>query len=249
MTISSTARAAGPFTGSGSTATFPFSFKVFDQTDLLVLRLTVAGGAIAALALTSDYTVALNADQDANPGGSITLTAGNLATGYTLTITTDVAALQGVQLVNGGGFYPDVINAALDRLTILVQQLREKFGRALQAPITESGQNFVLPAAAERAGKLLTFDANGNPALVPMAPGSGVPGAQSATGTVDGANNNFTFAASPTSTPVPLIYVGGIFRTPGTDYTLPFTNMGGGVWKVVFINAPTQGPVTVVLLA
>lgn len=124
MTISSTTRVAGPFVGSGSTATFPFTFKVFVQADLYVTELDVATGAISTLALTTDYTVALNEDQDSDPGGSITLTGGNLATGFTLTITSDVAQLQGVELSNGGAFYPDVINDALDRLTILVQQLQ-----------------------------------------------------------------------------------------------------------------------------
>jgi hypothetical protein len=248
MTISSTTRVAGPFIGSGSTATFPFSFKVFDQTDLQVVQLNTATGALTTLALTADYTASLNTDQDANPGGSITLAAGNLATGFSLAITTDIDALQGLALLNGGGFYPDVINAALDRLTILVQQLLEQTKRALQAPITDAAVG-ALPPVAERAGKLLMFDANGNPTLIAMAPGSGVPGAQSATGTVDGANKNFTFAASAAATPVPLIFAGGVFQTPGTDYTLPLTNLGGGFWRVVFTTAPSAGPITVALFA
>lgn len=78
MTISATSRVAGPFIGAGSTAVFPFTFAVFAEGDLEVVTLVVATGVIATLALTTDYTVVLNADQDTNPGGSITLTAGNL---------------------------------------------------------------------------------------------------------------------------------------------------------------------------
>ena len=63
MTISSTTRLA-TFTGNGSASNFPFSFKVFEAADLSVLKLTVATGAIATLALTTDYTVSLNTDQD-----------------------------------------------------------------------------------------------------------------------------------------------------------------------------------------
>jgi hypothetical protein len=125
MTISSTTRVAGPFTGSGSTATFPFTFKVFTDSDLEV-TVTDANSVETTMALTTDYSVALNADQDTSPGGAITLTAGNLAAGQTLTITTNIAPLQGVELDNGGAFYPDVITAALDRLTILIQQLRDR---------------------------------------------------------------------------------------------------------------------------
>jgi hypothetical protein len=126
MTISSTTRVAGPFTGSGSTATFPFTFKVFATTDLYVTITTTATDTVTDLALTTDYSVALNADQDTSPGGTITLVAGSLASGLTLTITTDIPALQGLNLANGGAFYPDVINAAQDRLTVLIQQLEDQ---------------------------------------------------------------------------------------------------------------------------
>lgn len=249
MTISSTARVAGPFTGAGSTATFPFAFKVFDETDLSVVQLTVASGAIAVLTLTADYTVALNADQDANPGGSITLTAGNLAVGLQLVVTTDIAALQGLDLTNGGAFYPDVINAALDLLTILVQQLAEQLKRTLQAPIVDAAGSLVLPAAAERAGRILMFDANGNPSLVTLAPGSAVPGAQAAAGAVDGNNHDFVFVAAGAPTPVPVVFAGGVFQTPGTDYTVPVTSAGPSSWNIHFTDAPTNGPVTVMLFA
>jgi hypothetical protein len=245
MTISSPNRVAGPFIGSGATATFPFTFKVFDATDLYVVLLL--SGTITVLDLTTDYTAALNADQDSSPGGSITLTAGNLATGYTLTITTDIAALQGLDLTNAGGFYPDVINAALDRLTILVQQLLDLNSRSLQVPIVDASPVVSLPAAGERAGKLLMFDANGNVTLVPVAPGSGVPGAQTAGGTVDGVNTVFTFAASPDSQPVPLVFAGGIFQSPGTDYGSP--TLVGSLWQIVFTVPPTQAPITVALFA
>jgi hypothetical protein len=248
MTISSTTRTAGPFIGNGSTATFPFAFKVFAATDLEVVTIDEASGALITLALTTDYTAALNADQDSSPGGSITLTAGNLATGLTLTITTDIPELQGLDLTNGGAFYPDVINAALDRLTILVQQLAVQLSRTLQVPFGDTATNLTLPGAAARAGMLLMFDAAGNPALVAVAPGGTVPGAQAAAGTVDGTNTIFSFAASAETTPVPMVFAGGVFQTPGTDYATP-TSLGGGRWQLAFDTAPTQGPITVALFA
>ena len=85
MTISSTLRKAGPFIGSGAAATFPFSFKVFTTSDLFVVKLTLATSTETDLALNTDYTATLNADQNSNPGGSITLTAGNLPAGVNLT--------------------------------------------------------------------------------------------------------------------------------------------------------------------
>jgi len=247
MTISSTNRIAGPFTGDGTTATFPFTFKVFEDSDLYVVTLNLSTGALTVLTLTTDYSVTLDADQDTNPGGSITLTAGNLATGLTLTITTDIAALQGVDLTNGGGFYPDVINGALDLLTILIQQLLDTAARSLQYPMGDTTTNAVLPSAAQRAGMVLAFDSNGNPELLPFASGSIVPGSQTAAGTINGVNKNFTFTAASTSTPSILVFAAGAFQDPATDYGVP-TLVTGATWQITFTNAPLNGPIKILML-
>jgi len=168
MTISSTNRQAGPFIGDGTTATFPFTFKVFAAADLEVATLNVTSGAIDALVLDSDFSAALNADQNANPGGSITLLAGNLATGSELTITTDMEDLQGLDLVNAGGFYPDVLNDVFDVLVILIQQLQVQMARALQVPFTDSGDGVILPQAISRANGYLGFDSAGAPVVIPI---------------------------------------------------------------------------------
>ena len=136
MSIASTTRKAGPFTGNGSTTVFPFTFKVFQASDLVVTQ-TSTGGTDTSLILTTDYTVSLNANQDSNPGGSIT-TAYAIASGYLLTITSNVPELQPVVLTNMGGFYPSVINDALDRLTIYCQQLSEQVSRAIKLSVSSS---------------------------------------------------------------------------------------------------------------
>ena len=46
--------------------------------------------------------------------------------------------MQPVNLTNQGGFYPNVINTALDRLTILTQQLREGLSRAVKTNISDT---------------------------------------------------------------------------------------------------------------
>ena len=43
-----------------------------------------------------------------------------------------------LDLTNQGGFYPKVINAALDRLTILAQQNAEQISRSVKVPISSS---------------------------------------------------------------------------------------------------------------
>lgn len=163
MTINSTNRKAGPYIGNGTATVFPFSFKVFQAADLEVVRLNVSTNVETTLALTTDYTVSLNQDQDSNPGGSITLVAGALASGFNLVITSDVENLQPTDLTNQGGFYPDVINDALDRATIQIQQLQEEVDRSAKLPITSAEDANALVADIVRiadSADNLDIDAN-----------------------------------------------------------------------------------------
>ena len=75
MTIASSTRKAGPFTGDDASTVFAFSFKVFSASDLYVVKAVAATGAETVLTLTTDYTVSLNADQNNSPGGTVTLTS------------------------------------------------------------------------------------------------------------------------------------------------------------------------------
>jgi hypothetical protein len=134
MTISSETRKAGPFSGNGVTTAFPFSFKVFAATEVYVVQAD-EDGIESVLVLNSDYTVALNPNQNTNPGGTVTLSTA-LPDDFTMVVTSDIEYLQPTDLTNQGGFYPNVINNALDRLTILVQQLREDVSRSAKLPIT-----------------------------------------------------------------------------------------------------------------
>lgn len=162
MTISSTNRKAGPYEGNDVAVTFPFSFKVFSADDLLVVQAD-SFGVESVLVLNTDYTVSLNADQTANPGGSVTLSAA-LASAFTLVITSNLDYLQPTDLTNNGGFYPKVITDALDRLTIFCQQLAENVGRAFLVPVSST--------LSTRANRVIGFDALGNVFLYAAQAGS-----------------------------------------------------------------------------
>jgi hypothetical protein len=135
MSISSETRKAGPYTGNGSTTAFPFAFKVFSAADVQVIHTITETETI--LTLTTHYTVSINANQDANPGGTVAMNSAP-ASGVLITLASIVANFQPVTLTNAGGFYPKVINDALDRVTILVQQLAEKVSRAVKVNISSS---------------------------------------------------------------------------------------------------------------
>ena len=166
MTISSTTRIAGPYSGTGLQVAFPFNFKVFQASDVLVV-MTDTSGNVVTQTLTSQYSVTLNANQNTSPGGGITMVTPPPA-GYSLVIGSQVPALQPSDLTNAGNFYPQVINDALDRLTILQQQ--NQIGRAISVP--EITGLALLPSAAQRANLLLSFDSSGNPIVVAPAAGT-----------------------------------------------------------------------------
>jgi len=134
MTIAATLRKAGPYDGTGVRTLFPFLFKVFVASDLLVIR-TDAAGTEFTLVLDHDYTVSLSQDQDANPGGFVILTEA-AAVGELVTLTSAVPYIQPLQLTNSGGFYPSVINAAFDRVCMQIQQLAEQSARTFKVPIS-----------------------------------------------------------------------------------------------------------------
>jgi hypothetical protein len=132
MTVPATTRKAGPFTGNGSQTVFPFSFKIFATTDV---KVTQADLASVETVLSSGYTVSMNADQVASPGGSVTLAAA-LTTGYKLSVTGNLPYDQTLALPGGGNFNPTVLENDLDRITMQVQQLNEAISRAVVTSVT-----------------------------------------------------------------------------------------------------------------
>lgn len=191
MSISSSTRKAGPYSCNGSTVAFPFTFKVFTTADVRVV-LTDANAVESDLALGTNYTVALNADQDANPGGTVTTTA-TYATGYKITLTSRVQNLQPVTLTNQGGFYPKIINDALDRLTIMAQQLAEQVGRAVKTNISSSSTPDQLLSdigtAVANASNSATAAANSATASAGSAMSSANSATASASSATDAANS------------------------------------------------------------
>lgn len=178
MTVAATVRKAGPTPGNGLTTVFPFAFKVFVATDIRVQQTVIATGVISTLVLNDPlgYTVALNPDQNANPGGSITYNPLGVPMPATLTLTIDsvVPQVQGTHIINGGAFFANNIEDAVDKVLINVQDQAAKLAFAIQFPSADSAAlNAVLPAAAQRANLVCAFDSLGN--VIAAAGGSNIP--------------------------------------------------------------------------
>lgn len=146
MTISTSNRRAGPYLGDGIQREFPFAFKVFSAEDV---RAYVADrqGRERALTYNTDYRVTLHDNQEARPGGQLTLTAA-LAVGDKLAINSKTDIVQSKVFTNQGGFYPVLLNDALDLLTVICQELQAQLARAMLAPVNATvTPSFPLPDA------------------------------------------------------------------------------------------------------
>ncbi|SPA25864.1 hypothetical protein CBM2623_A170019 [Cupriavidus taiwanensis] len=222
MTITSVNRKAGPFLGDGVTTEFPFDFKVFKKEDVAV-TFTNVNGADGPLALDSDYSVTLNGDQDNNPGGTVVYPrVGSplpiLQLGEKLTLTGGLAYTQPTDLPNLSPYFPQVVEDALDRAEIQIQQVKEITDRAIKIGVSDTPLT-PLPSAPARANTVIGFDALGNVTVLPL---------PSALGAGDMINDIFT---------------AGIDFTPGVTTQLPLSRAPGVKANVeVHFDATFQGP-------
>lgn len=153
--------------GNGVQTAFAYNFFVPGQTTAdqtyFQVYVTDTSGNVTTLT-TSQYSV-VNSLSKSSPGGTLTYSpiAGPLALNWTITISRVLPFTQLVTLANQGGFYPDVVDAALDTLELQIQQVDAAVTRVIQAPASDSPSiHLALPAAAARASKLLGFDSSGN---------------------------------------------------------------------------------------
>ena len=131
-------RLAGPYYGEGD-KTFTFGFFTYTKEDIYVGTSMSNDEATTILELDVDYTVSLNEDQDATPGGSITLlNETGLKAGEALVIGSDLEPVKNIQLTNYSRFPPEQIDTEFNRIFIILQQLYEITGRVLEVPATSN---------------------------------------------------------------------------------------------------------------
>ncbi|WNL45631.1 glycosyl hydrolase family 28-related protein [Dyella sp. BiH032] len=126
MTVN-TSTAQAQYTGNGVTHIFAIPFYFLVDTDIKISKKAAATGVVTVLVLNSDYTLT-GAGNGA--GGSATLVAAP-ASGDQVLIERNVAAVQQTAYPSNSVFPSASHEMALDRLTMLVQQLQVADGRTL----------------------------------------------------------------------------------------------------------------------
>jgi hypothetical protein len=153
MTIATTARKSEPLLTGSSVKQFPFTFPITAEEELLVECKCTATGEITTLTPTTDYSVTFT---PGTPGGHID-TVAMWPSGYSFILYRDTPQTQETDLDNEGGWFPETLEAALDKLTDMVQEVNEMVTRSFKLALhTSVDVDMTLPTPS--AGKALVWN-------------------------------------------------------------------------------------------
>lgn len=222
MTVS-TSTSTASYAANGSTTTFAYPFKIFNDSDLVVILRNTTTSVETVQVLNSAYTVT----------GAGNVAGGNVvfgtapASGNTIFIRRQLPVTQEVDYVPNDPFPAETHEAALDKLTMLVQQTKTDTDRAILFPQSDLSGSFnnTLPIATARASSVVSFDGNGDLTVTDI---STIATAstiikQSFTGT--GSQVAFTLSSAPSSAGAGVnIYIDGVYQNR-TGYTINGTTL------------------------
>lgn len=149
MTVSSTIPFVS-YAGNGATTLFTVPFSFVAAADLVVTEVVDATGVETIKTLTTHYTVA----GGGGASGSITMLVAP-ASGVTLVIKRDTVIQQGTDYTQNDRLPAEQIEADMDYLVRIVQEIDRNIGTAIQAPSTFNPANPPLRLPTPEANKLL----------------------------------------------------------------------------------------------
>ena len=158
MTVSTTI-IKNSHNGNGSTTTFAYSFKIFADSDLVVI-IRSSTGTETTKTLTTHYTVT---GAGSASGGTVVFTSGNIpASGETVVIRRNVPQTQVIDYIANDPFPAETHEEGLDRNTMIAQQVSEATERSIKLSRTNTmtSTEFTV-GATDRANKVLSFDSSG----------------------------------------------------------------------------------------
>jgi hypothetical protein len=162
MTVSTTI-IKNSHNGNGSTTTFAYSFKIFADSDLVVI-IRSSTGTETTKTLTTHYTVT---GAGSASGGTVVFTTGNIpASGETVVIRRNVPQTQVIDYIANDPFPAETHEEGLDRNTMIAQQVSEATDRSIKLSRTNTmtSTEFTV-GATDRANKVLSFDSSGELAV------------------------------------------------------------------------------------
>lgn len=162
MTISSTT-VKNSYSGDGSTTTFAYTFKIFQDSDIQVI-IRSSTGTETTKTITTHYTVT---GAGSSGGGSVIFTSGNIPTStQTVVLRRNIPQTQSIDYIANDPFPAESHEEGLDRATMAIQQLQEEVTRSIKLSKTNTmtSTEFTV-GATDRANKILAFDTSGELAV------------------------------------------------------------------------------------
>lgn len=155
MTVNTKKITSGPYIGNDIADTFSYTFKIEDKSQLSVYE-TDDIGTQTILTVDTGYTVT---GVGVDGGGTVTRLAGPLPTGYEWYIRSNYEETQLTAFQSQGAFFPDLHENAMDKLTILIQQILDSRDRS---PRVDNGYSGPLPLTMEypEAGKSVKWSSD-----------------------------------------------------------------------------------------
>jgi len=155
MTISTTTSRIS-YNGNGVTTVFAFPYRFLANADLVVVEVS-STGVETLKALTTDYTLT-GAGDDA--GGSVTMLVAPVI-GSRLIIYRATTRTQETDYISGDPFPAETHERALDRLTMIAQEIGSAADRSIKVPVGDSSSlSTTLPAALSRLDRLIAFNSS-----------------------------------------------------------------------------------------
>ena len=218
MTVSTTTSSVS-YSANGTQTIFAYTFKIFEDADLLVILRNDTTGVETTQTLSTDYTVT---GAGTESGGNVVLGTAP-ATGNTVFIRRVLPLTQTTDYVENDPFPAESHERALDKLTMLVQQKGlEDEDRAILFAQSDIGLgiNNVLPNFSDRASKVLSFDGNGAVTVTDIADLTDVYTVTKQNFTGDGSTVAFTLSSAPGAGGAGVsIYIDGVYQNR-SGYTI-----------------------------
>jgi hypothetical protein len=130
------------YTGNSSTLIFPYTFKIYEDTDLEVKTIIIASGVSTDLVLNTDYTVS----GVGNPsGGNVTLLIAAPPNTVNIVIRRVLPLTQELDYIEADQFPAETHEEGLDRGIMIDQQMQDDISRCIQLAENITGVSVILP--------------------------------------------------------------------------------------------------------
>ena len=139
--------------GNGVTTVFAYNYKILAAADMEV---TVDG---VVKTLTTDYSVS---GVGVDGGGSVTMVVAPPSGTDNVILRRNMAYSRSNDYQDNGDLLAATADEDADRPIMMVQQLVADIARAMKLPVGVTTDQVIAGSAAEREGKLVSFDSSGN---------------------------------------------------------------------------------------